>query len=155
PAVALAYLARFEQLPEGTYGRQLAVMAIVWPLVRVGLGRVFGIYAQSWRMFALDEALTLAVATGVGSLVLFVLRVAIPLWTESRGVAVPLSVIALEGAITLLGIASLRVITRLRDEYAIRAMHRAKPQSRSRPALLVGAGRAGRRVARELSDRPD
>lgn len=156
-AVLVAYVARFEAVPQGTYGRQLAWMAAIWPGVRWIVWRAFGVYAQSWRMFALSEAATLSIATAAASLGLLALRLGLPFWPDATWTPVPLGVIVLEGLITLLGTTFLRVGVRLRDETSARSASRARVRADSprRRALLVGAGRSGRQVARELAARPD
>jgi len=153
-AVLAAYLARFEQVPQGAYGAQLVTVAVMLPCLRVILWQAFGVYSQSWRLFGLTEALTLGAATGAASVALVVVRVVQPV-LGSGWLAVPLGVIALEGFATLLGTSLLRVGVRLLDEYEARAASRARSTARPRRALLVGAGRAGRLVARELLTRPD
>ncbi|HWB78450.1 MAG TPA: nucleoside-diphosphate sugar epimerase/dehydratase, partial [Nannocystaceae bacterium] len=68
--------------------------------------------------------------------------------------AIPLSVIALEGFLTLVVMTAARVAVRLMHEHAERN-ERSADDPRPLRALLVGAGRAGRMAARELRQCPD
>lgn len=153
-AVVAAYVTRFERIPVGTYGTQMMLIAPVLSLVRVTAWRGIGVYAQSWRLFGMREAISLAAGTFGVSFVLLFARAAMP-YVAPRFVAVPFSVIALEGLFTLTGVTVVRVIARLFDEHSLREFNRREPGYTMRRALLVGAGRAGRLAARELRNRPD
>lgn len=151
-AVCLAYVVRFEEMPEGTYGRQMMLIASALPAFRILVWARFGIYTQSWRLFGLREASVMAASTVAVTTGLVMARLAMPYLLPAY-VAVPFSVVALEGLFTLTGSTMIRVMARLIDERAIRRTRvRATPAKR---ALLVGAGRTGRQAVREFRHRPD
>ncbi len=153
-AIALAYCIRFEQFPRGTYGLQLGLLLLTLPALRVLGHRSMGVYRQSWRLFGLREALHLVAATAGVSGLLLLGRIAMPL-VLPRIVAVPYSIIAFEGLLSLVFLTGLRVGARLLDEGLSRRHAHAGLGAAPRRAVLVGAGRAGRMAARELRNRPD
>ncbi len=153
-AVSIAFLARFERLPVGTYGVQLLLLVAALPVLRFFVHRAFGIQNSSWRLFGLREALRLSIAVCSVSALLVLGRVAMP-HVVAGFVPVPFSVVALEGTLTLIGMMAARIGVRIVDEHAERRRVRNGVTGRLRRALLVGAGRAGRLAARELTARPD
>jgi FlaA1/EpsC-like NDP-sugar epimerase len=151
-AVSIAFLARFEKLPAGTYGAQLVVLMVSLPALRFVANRALGVHAASWRLFGLREALRLVIAVCSVSGLLLLTRVAMPRLVADL-VPVPFSIVALEGTLTLIGMTAVRVGVRVGDEFGER--RRVVVTGTLRRALLVGAGRAGRLAARELAARPD
>lgn len=151
-AVVAAYVIRFERVPTDELGTQMLTMAVGLPVVRLIAGFGAGSHRSSWRLFGLPEALVLLRATAAVSGVLVLSRLLLPsLWPAVH--PVPFGVIALEGCLSLVGLMGARVLVRMLDESrARRSVHRPVGVRR---ALLVGAGRAGRMVVRELRARPD
>ncbi|MGM0577366.1 MAG: polysaccharide biosynthesis protein [Myxococcota bacterium] len=112
----------------------------------------------AWRYVGLPEAGRIGMAMLVSSMVLLVARVVsgalvadMP-WVQYA--LVPFGIIAIDLALSFLAITGVRVAWRLRIEHRnrLRRVRRAGPEKRT---LLVGAGRAGVTVARELSMHPD
>jgi FlaA1/EpsC-like NDP-sugar epimerase len=151
-AVIAAYVLRFEQIPGDEFALQLLGMLAVLPLVRLGFGRWVGTHRASWRLFGLAEGKVLARAVAGPTALLVAARLVMP-WLLPEVQVIPLGVIALEGALSLVLLLGLRVAVRTLDEQ--QARRAAPPARRSLRALLVGAGRAGRMAAHELQAHPD
>jgi FlaA1/EpsC-like NDP-sugar epimerase len=159
-AYLAAYLIRFEFVVPATYVR---VALITLPVVVVGkmlLLRLLGAHKHSWRFTSLWDVVTIAEAmlaaallmAGLRLIVVEVLRLA-----GSPGVsAVPLGVIAADLALSLIGLVGIRALRRLQHEEAQARRYRdAGGRRRPRRVIIVGAGRAGSQVAREIQARPD
>src|SRR5688500_1650047 len=115
-AVSIAFVARFERVPAGTYAAQLVLLLASLPLLRFFVNRVFGVHNSSWRLFGLREAMRLAIAVSSVSALLLLARAAMPQLVAGF-VPVPVSVVALEGTLTLIGMMAVRVAVRLVDEH--------------------------------------
>lgn len=152
-AIIAAYYTRFEATPVGPYRAQLLFLIPTLPLTRLAIGRLFGVYQTSWRLFGLPEAVLLLQSVAPVTGLLLVARLLMPLW-PGYGV-VPFGVIALEIFFTVTGTVGLRALTRIVDEHFERERVRTQTRDVPKRALLVGAGRAGRMAARELRNRPD
>ncbi|MEM6996144.1 MAG: nucleoside-diphosphate sugar epimerase/dehydratase [Myxococcota bacterium] len=153
-AIAGAYALRFDGAPPPRFHAQFLLLLTVLPLVRLAVGFAVGTHRTSWRLFGLPEALVVLRGVGLVSAGLVVLRLAMP-WVSPAVAVVPLGVIALEGLIGLSTVLAMRVAVRIIDESRARERVRGTTGGAARPALLVGAGRAGRMAARELKQRPD
>lgn len=150
--VVVAYAVRFERMPEDPFAVQMMFLVVALPLLWLGAARIAGTHRSSWRLFGLPEAIVLARTVALVSALLLVVRLVHPRIAPTQ-TAIPLSVIALLGFLTLVAMTSARVAVRLWHEHAER-IDRATDRPRLR-ALLVGAGRAGRMAARELAQCPD
>ncbi len=153
----LAYAVRFERIPEDPFIVQMGFLVVALPLVRLGMGRMAGAHRSSWRLFGLPEAIVLARTVALVSMLLLLARILHPRIAPTQ-TAIPLSVIALEGFLTLVVMTAARVGVRLLHEHAERSQRSLGGDGAPRKvvrALLVGAGRAGRMTARELKQCPD
>jgi FlaA1/EpsC-like NDP-sugar epimerase len=157
-ALALAFYARFEGVvPE----QMLKRLIVQWPYVvalQYALLTTFGIPRFSWRYIGLREAIRIVQAVAVGAGLLAAVRLVAGQFFRSDGYAqfayLPYGVIVVDCALAVLGLAGLRVARRISTERAeIRALRpEAKEQVRT---LLVGAGRGGVMVAKEIAGRPE
>ncbi|HWO99571.1 MAG TPA: nucleoside-diphosphate sugar epimerase/dehydratase [Methylococcus sp.] len=116
--------------------------AIRWlPLVVVVQGvvlRLFGLYRGIWRFASLPDLLRIAKAAGSGILVIAVL-----LFFLDRLDAVPRSVIPLYALLLALFLAAPRALYRMWKDRSLHLMN-------GRRALIVGAGKAGEALVRDL-----
>ncbi|HET9227111.1 MAG TPA: nucleoside-diphosphate sugar epimerase/dehydratase [Thermoanaerobaculia bacterium] len=155
----IAYLLRFEfEIPPDELARMLVQLPLVLLLQFAGLA-VAGIYSFVWRYVGLREvpAFLKAAAGSVG--VLLALRFGLPdglqLWR------VPLSVILVDAVLAFGGALSVRVLRRVlyesyeREKLDRTASRMLGPRRRRKPVLLVGAGRGGVLVVREIQARGD
>lgn len=157
-ALALAFYARFEgHVPEQMLKR-LVVQGPYVIALQYALLTAFGVPRFSWRYVGLREAIRIVQAVVAGAGFLAVIRLLAGLFFRSDGPAqfvyLPYGVIVIDCALALLGLAGLRVARRVSTEQAeIRALRpAAKTQVRT---LLVGAGRGGVMVAKEIAGRPE
>lgn len=116
-----------------------------------------GIYKFVWRYISLSELSTFVRAIGLGVVVLVALRLGLPDTLEHW--RVPLSVILIDAALALGGLLGLRILRRSLYERYERTSQpfslAATPEAAARrKTLLIGAGRAGIRAARELERQP-
>jgi FlaA1/EpsC-like NDP-sugar epimerase len=116
---------------------------------------LFRVYTLVWRYVGMREIAIFARAAVSAMVPLLVLRLALPdtfaVWR------VPLSVILVDTVLAFGGLLALRVLRRLlyeRFERDGRARLRGEGE-RTKPVLLVGAGRAGVLAVRELQNRGD
>ena len=147
---AIAYQARFDGHlpPESRYQMWYVLPAVM-------LGQAFfnlwqGTYRMVWRYVGLADAVTLTRNFAALPAVLLILRYATP--AKLAWMQVPLGVILLAGLLSLLGSLTARAVRRLLDEGLT---SRALNGGAARPVLLVGAGRAGTIVAKEIRTRTD
>lgn len=154
-----AYLIRFEfRIPP----MFLRTALLTLPLVLIGkllLLRFFGTHLHSWRYTSLGDVLAITRALLAGAAVLLVLRIA---GVEALrvlgqpGPIIPLGVIAADLALSLIGLVGVRALRRLQhEETETRRRRAAGLRAPRRRVLVIGAGRVGGQLARELLARPD
>ncbi len=150
-AFALAYLLRYDfQLPEEAFQRALVQLPLVvlLQLVTVVLNRI---HSFVWRYVGLSELSAFVKAALQSALPLVVLRLALPVTFQSW--RVPLSVIFIDTVLAFGGLLALRVARRVHYEHQERRLRRDAASAARTSVLLVGAGRAGIKAARELMER--
>jgi len=150
-ATLLAFAIRFEgpEWPE-PYGAIAAAYLVVTLPIKVGLLLVLGLYRRLWRFASISELESILTATLASGL----LSVLLGGWLMPQlGVIplrVPMSVLALDGFLTAVVVASPRLVMR------IVGWHRAgRPEQGSRRVLIAGAGFAGGMLAKELRAHPE
>ncbi len=157
-AFMLAVILRFDGIPEWS---QLKKFLIMWPYVVVfqyGLLFVFGVTRFAWRYVGLREAARISLALGVAAVVFFVARLVsgelLERHVAARYALVPIGVIVFNYLLTFVGVTGVRVLRRLWAERV--QTHRLRQGvTKHTKVLLIGAGRAGVVVAKELANRPD
>jgi len=143
-AWSLAFVLRFESLDRipsehaSQYVRYLALL----PLLRVSLFGAFGLYRQVWRYVGLGDVAAMVQAVLAGTAILAL----VDLLLDDR---LPRSVLALEGLLTLGGLAGLRFLSRAWAE------RRARPGAQAVRTVVVGAGDAGELLVRDMRRHPD
>jgi len=156
-ALTLAFLIRFDfWLPAPMLARLLMTgpyVIVLEYLVLVG----FGVRRLSWRYVSLREAAQILKACLAFTVLLVGARLAAAELQRDavylRQSVIPFGVLAINAALTFLGIAGVRFSRRMWAEGAqVRKRRPAAPGVRT---VLVGAGEAGVLVARELAGRPD
>ena len=157
-AFALAFGVRFDfDLPYAMFKRFL----FLWPYVvalEIAILHVAGVPRYAWRYVGVREATRIALAIGASSSVLLVARVGAGLyeatWSAATWAVVPYGVIIVNFALAFLGVAGSRFAWRALVEGRSRRRHRGGLGAGA-ATLLVGAGRAGVQVSREIGGRPD
>ncbi len=155
-AFVLAYLLRFDfDVPERETQYMLYQLPFVL-LLQLLVLRLAGVYAFIWRYVGLAEVKAFITAALWSALPLIVLRTWLP--EQLQPGRVPLSITIMDTVFAFGGVLGLRVLRRvLYERYSKR--QNAKSQSQTgiakKRALLIGAGRAGMIVAREIRLRGD
>jgi FlaA1/EpsC-like NDP-sugar epimerase len=137
----LAYQLRFDwQVPPASE-YQMWVFLLPVMLGRVSVNVLLRTYRMVWRYIDLSDAIVLTRNFAVCSLILLAIRYGAHPSLEIA--QIPLSVVALEGLLSLVGSLTARAARRLIYEGLTN-------DTRGIPVLLVGAGNAGVMVAKEL-----
>jgi len=146
----LAYEIRFDwHIPTyHTYQFWLLLPGVM--LGRVFVSSVLGTYRLIWRYICLADAITVSRDYCAFTLILLALRFGVP--TSLAILQVPLSIIIIELLLSVEGVLSVRALRRLLHEGFPAKMLNGNSGSR---ALLIGAGRTGVLVAKELASRGD
>lgn len=150
----LAFMLRFELDPNlQTY----KLLFFTWPYVIVFkyiLLILFGVPALSWRYIGIKETTKILWALSLATGFLVLLRL---LLVHSGGyyrfVVIPLGILGTDFFLAFLGLVGIRVIRRISAERKERDALKGKALARKR-TLLIGAGRAGVAVAREVAQNP-
>jgi len=149
-----AYILRFEGFPDG---QPLKHMIFQIPYVTLFTLVVYfgvGVHRYVWRFVSLRDISGFALAHGAVAAALVIARLILPdAYMYGR---VPLSVTAINFMLVFLGTVGVRALRRASVEWQdSRQSRRPGDTAALRRVLLIGAGRAGHIVARELSQRKD
>lgn len=140
-ALLLAYWLRFNlgAIPETYLPGLFWLLAVAMP-IQVAAFCHFGLYRGIWRFASIPDLIRILKAVAIGTLctvlVVFVLQ---------RLEGVPRSVLVLYPVILALGLATPRLLYR-----GIKDHHLGLPESGGRRVLIVGAGRAGEMLLRDM-----
>ena len=151
----VAFLLRFEGLPELLY---LKLLFFTWPYV-VGFQYLvlaaLGVQRMSWRYVGIGDTRRILVGLAIATAVLVGVRFGLtPFGGYARYALIPLGVIGMDFTLAFLGVTGIRVLRRIvseREERDRRHLERGASEKRT---LLLGAGRAGVLVAREVTQNP-
>jgi FlaA1/EpsC-like NDP-sugar epimerase len=148
-AYTVAYLLRYEfsippqEVP--AYFHQLPYVL----LLQIGALSMSGVQTFIWRYVGMSELRTFVKAACAPALIMLLLR--LMLSEELQRWRVPLSIIVMDTILAFGGVLGLRILRRGVHEYQDRQSSDAQPASKVR-ILLIGAGRTGVAVAREILD---
>jgi FlaA1/EpsC-like NDP-sugar epimerase len=146
----LAYEIRFDWHIPAYHAYQFWLLLPGVMLGRVFVAALLGTYRLIWRYIGLADAITVTQNYSVFSLILLALRFA-PLASPAI-LQVPISVIIIELLLSVEGVLSVRALRRLLHEgFPAKTMN----GNRGSRVLLIGAGRAGVMVAKEIASRTD
>lgn len=154
----LAVYLRFEG---GVPEQMLKRLIVQWPYVvalQYVLLTAFGIPRFSWRYIGLREAVRILQCVAAGAFVMAFIRAVAGALFQVDGYAqftyLPYGVVAINSALSLIGILGVRVLRRISTERAeVRRLRTGTIQHVR--TLLIGAGRGGVMVAKEISARPE
>ncbi len=157
-AYVLAYVVRFEGAVPPLMLRTLAWTLPYAVALYYGAMVAFGVPRLAWRYVALPDVRRIAGAMAAAASVLLVLRmvaeVAVRNYPLIQRAIVPFSVCLIGSTFAFLGVIGVRVFRRMSAE-RFESDSRGRPRAEPVPTMLVGAGRAGVLVAKELVARPD
>ncbi|MGI4858560.1 MAG: polysaccharide biosynthesis protein, partial [Janthinobacterium lividum] len=147
----LAYILRFNGMPPHAYA-MTAWRQLVWVLPAYAvMFRVFGLYRGIWLFASLPDLIRIGKAVLAGALLVIIGSVLIqpmPL--------VPRSVLIVSPVLLLLMMGGGRALYRTsKESYNDRRRRESQTGSAGKPVLILGAGRAGALLARELSHSPE
>jgi FlaA1/EpsC-like NDP-sugar epimerase len=150
----VAFGLRFEfNLTLDTY----KLLLFTWPYVIVlkfVLLFMFGVPQFAWRYVGMREVSRIVGALGLSTVVLVGLRLVGPVFGGYfKFITIPFGVIGADLALAVLGVAGVRVVRRWLAERTERNLRGCDPSERKR-TLLIGAGRAGVVVAKEVEQNP-
>jgi len=155
-AFVLAYSLRFDfKMSEADVQMMLRQLPFVLFLQLVLLWAV-GIYAFIWRYVGMVEVKTFVTAALLGSLPLMLMRIYLP--DHLHVARIPLSVTFMDTILAFGGVLGLRVLRRAlyeRDSKKQNSKGAVKRGVAKKRVLLIGAGRAGVMIAREIRLRGD
>jgi FlaA1/EpsC-like NDP-sugar epimerase/lipopolysaccharide/colanic/teichoic acid biosynthesis glycosyltransferase len=150
----LAYLLRFDfNIPSSLF-YTIALQLVYVVLIQSCILTICGIHSFIWRYVGIEEVKTFVRAMLYSLLPIFVLRILLP--DSLHILRVPLSVILIDAVLAFGGVLGLRVLRRIiyeRQQKCREALLRIKEDKKT--VLLIGAGRAGVLVAREIQNRGD
>ena len=147
-SITLAYLIRFEGIPQWLYSKQLLLWLPYFLAARLFINWRLGIYRLIWRYISLFDAISIGRSLSVFTVLLLGVRLFYPSWMIfSNWARLPLSVIVLEYFFSLAGCLGMRALRRIQHERLAQGeAHSEKPTR----ILLIGAGQAGVRLAKEM-----
>ena len=156
-AWAGAFAVRFEFMVPPDRVEQLVVTLPYVLGLKVALMAALWVHRGSWQYVGLRDVLTLLRATAAATAVLVATRFLAGAWIDPQGpwwaAWVPWGIIAADFAFTTGGLLGLRMLRRVISE-ASEVKTRTAPDT-TRRTLVIGAGRAGAMLAKEVGSRPD
>lgn len=153
-AFTLAYLLRFEFAIPATERPHLLIQLIPVVLVQFVLLHLSGIYTFIWRYVGMAELRAFVKAALYSAIPLLLLRLFLP--QEFQSLRVPVSIIFMDTVLAFGAVLGVRVLRRdIHETWGKRHRANGKDKSTTRSILLIGAGRAGVMVAKEIQGRSD
>src|SRR5688572_28975697 len=114
-----------------------------------------GAYSIIWRYISISDIKVFLKAAAISGGILLALRFLL-IYTDFNLWQVPISVIVIDTVFAFGGLLGLRVLRRFVYEFAEKNRYRGpKKRIKRTPALLVGAGRMGATLIKEVSGRAD
>lgn len=149
----VAFFIRFEGIPDPIYLRQLLILFPYVVLMRVLCFYAFSIYSIVWRYISINNAISIFKASLPLTFLMFLARILLP--AQFQLLRIPISVIALEFLLILIGTTGIRMLRRTIYELNVREKLSNQNDKKAKRILLIGAGGAGNLVAKELKQRLD
>jgi FlaA1/EpsC-like NDP-sugar epimerase len=149
-----AFLIRFEGIPDPISLKRLLILLPYIALARLLSFYIFSIYSIVWRYISINDAISIFKACLPVTGILFLGRIFLP--DKLAQLKIPLSVIALEFLLVLLGTLGVRMTRRVLSEFSEKGKYENNGVSlKKKKTLLIGAGDAGNMVVKELKHRTD
>lgn len=155
-AYVSAYLLRFEFDLELLVAKKLFFTLPYVVLLQYVIFVLFGVPRMAWRYVSLFEVGRIATAALVAVAILTALRLGLAsVGGHAIYVVIPLGVIGIDGLGVVVGACGVRMLRRMLSEWEERSRMDAQAGQAPKRVLLIGAGRAGALIAREVMQRPD
>lgn len=154
----LAFLVRFEWRLSAF---RLEQAALTWPFIltlQFLALKFLRVPRFSWSRFGLLEVRSVALAFAASAALLLALRYGGAFFLEShpgvRYLILPSGIILIDTTLALIALSGLRALRRMQVEYYDLSRHGNNGEHRER-AIVIGAGRAGHRLVKDLARLPD
>jgi FlaA1/EpsC-like NDP-sugar epimerase len=150
-AFALAYLLRFDFDLPGIEAQHMLYQLPLVLLLQLLILWLTGIYAFVWRYVGMAEVKAFITAALLAASPLVLMRLWLP--ETLQPARIPLSIILMDTVFAFGGVLSMRVLRRALYESGSKRRHDTSGPVNGvvkKPVLLIGAGRAGMIVAREI-----
>ena len=152
-AFFFAYVVRFNGLPPSRLRLAALIQLPYAVLLQIVVLTAAGLHKTSWRYVSLSDVPRIAAGLGVAGLALLAFRLGLP---DRFGFGrVPIGTIAADMVFAGVGLLSARILRRLHTEHSERRSLVSAAHAEPERVLLIGAGRAGAMIAKELVNRPD
>jgi len=149
----LAYILRFDGLPQTQeLKHMLFQLPYVLTLTLISY-LVFSTYQRIWRYTSLNDIKAFLASHLSVAVVLLVARLGLPDYYHYA--RVPISIIIINFTMVFMASVGVRALRRILNERDERSKNRNGLKVAGKKIILIGAGRAGTLVAREMSARPD
>jgi FlaA1/EpsC-like NDP-sugar epimerase len=141
-SIYLAFVIRFDAVVPGNYWRVIPVFLLLAAAPKILANGAFRLYQVTWRFVGTRDVLHVILATLIGTLAW---GLAAYVLQDTLGLPyLPRSVLAIDFFLTLIGVGGLRMAKRI-WQVVTRGDRRE-----GRRVLVVGAGRSGERILREI-----
>ena len=143
-----AFLLRFDFTLPGDYSSFYLVWLPIFIVLKLSIFYFFGLYKVIWRFTSLWELLKIVKAVTFGSVTIILC-----LWFSSGFDGFPRSILLLDYMLTIFATSLSRISVRI---YFTHFYNRPllSEESLKKKLLLIGAGRTGAKIAREIIDTP-
>jgi FlaA1/EpsC-like NDP-sugar epimerase len=148
-AFQLSYLLRFDFLipPEESQHNLARLLFVV--VVQLATLKLTGVYTFIWRYVGIIELRVFVKAAIFSCIPLLIVRLGLPQTFQKW--QVPLSITLMDTVLAFSGVLGVRIIRRMFYERSARLQKLSRSSTKNRtPVLLIGAGRAGMLVVREI-----
>jgi FlaA1/EpsC-like NDP-sugar epimerase len=153
-AFTLAYLVRFDFDLPATESAHFLIQLFPIVLFQFVLLRLAGVYTFIWRYVGMAELRTFLKAALYSAVPLLFMRLL--LTAEFQTLRIPVSIILMDSVLAFGGVLGVRVLRRdIYETWGKRYHINGKDKSARKSILLIGAGRAGVMVAKEIQGRSD
>jgi FlaA1/EpsC-like NDP-sugar epimerase len=157
-AYTAAYVVRFEAAVPSLMWRTLAWTMPYVVAAQYALLRAFGVHRLAWRYVGIPDVRRIAYVVAVSACILVAARFigerAAHAYDPIARAIIPLGVTLTDSAFAFLGLTGVRVVRRMLAEH-FESGSRVMRATTRLPTMLIGAGRAGVLVAKEIAARPD
>jgi FlaA1/EpsC-like NDP-sugar epimerase len=153
-AFTLAYLVRFDFDIPLTERAHFLIQLVPIVLFQFVLLRLAGVYTFIWRYVGMAELRTFLKAAFYSAVPLLLMRLL--LTAEFQSLRVPVSIILMDTVLAFGGVVGVRVLRRdIYETWGKRHHMNGKDKRTRKSILLIGAGRAGVMVAKEIQGRSE
>ncbi len=143
-----AFLLRFDFVLPGEYNSFYLVWLPVFITIKLTCIYFFGLYNVIWRFTSIWEMLNIVKSTALASVLII-----LSLWFISGFESFPRSILFLDFMLTLLTVSMSRISVRIYFSHFHKRSSLTE-QSLKKKLLLIGAGKTGEKIAREIISTP-